>query len=81
MTPFICSHRQHAPRPVLPVRLAVGDRTIAAGQIFQIAEDPEVEIDELTYKRVMQIEKRKADPPNEWTVPAASVTAMELRLA
>lgn len=64
-----------------PVRVAVGDRMIASARVFQIADDPETEVDELNFKRVMQVRELKADPPNEWTLPAASVTAMELRLA
>jgi len=66
-------------RPVA-ARLRVEGMTIKSGKVFEIAADPMVEVME-TCPDVMAPVERKLRPGRSWTFPAASVTAVELRVA
>lgn len=48
---------------------------------FTIADDPMVEVSELNSDSVMQIVERELSPRKPWEFPAASVTAVEVKLA
>ena len=61
-------------------RLAVAKGTIAAGRVFQIADDPRVEVSELNSRSVMQIAEKALPAHGVWEFPAASVSAVELDL-
>lgn len=65
----------------LRANFSVLDRSIRSSKIFQIAEDPMVEVHELNADTVMQVEQREATPAEEWQFPAASVSAVELQLS
>ncbi len=48
---------------------------------FEIADDPMVEVSQLNAREVMQEKKRTLEPGAAWEFPAASVSAVEVRLA
>lgn len=60
----------------IKVNLAVDGMKILRGKVYEIAEDPEFEITELTPDAFKPRENELTD--NEWFFPAASVTAIEL---
>ena len=62
-------------RPI-KVNLQVDGMKIVSGKVYEIAEDPEFEITELTPDAFRPREKELTG--EEWVFPSASVTAMEL---
>jgi alpha-N-arabinofuranosidase len=62
-------------------QLSVGDRRIAGGRVFQIADDPMVEISPLNSAQVMMTVEKPLSPDAVWDFPAASVSAVEVELA
>jgi hypothetical protein len=62
-------------------RLLVADATIRGGRVYQIADDPMVELSELNSQRVMQVVEKPLAADGTWDFPAASVSAVELDLA
>ncbi len=65
-------------RPVT-ARLRVAGRRLVGGQAFQIADDPTREIDD-TCPGLFAPEPRAVPASGYWTFPAASVTAVELKV-
>lgn len=55
--------------------------TISSGKVFQIAEDPEVELSYLNSGNVMQITEKPLAVDQPWECPAASVSALELKIS
>ena len=62
-------------------RLQVEGRTVKSGRVFQIAEDPAVEVSPLNSAEVMQIVEKPLPADGAWEFPAASVSAVELRMS
>jgi hypothetical protein len=54
---------------------------IESCRAFTITDDPMVEVSELNSDSVMQIVERELSPQKAWEFPAASVTAVDVRLA
>jgi alpha-L-arabinofuranosidase len=54
---------------------------VTSCRAFTIADDPTVEVSELNADSVMQIVERELSPMKPWEFPAASVTAVEVKLA
>jgi len=60
-------------------RLGVAGMTMASGKVWQIAEDPFVEIWRMNSDRLAPVGKRLPGS-GAWTFPAASVSALELKV-
>jgi alpha-L-arabinofuranosidase len=60
------------------VRLAVDGVAIKSGKIWQIVEDPMVQVSELNNESVMKTVERVLPADAMWEFPAASVSALEL---
>ena len=56
----------------------VKDKTLRAGRIFEITEDPTVELSYLNSDKAMQISEKLLGPDGIWEFPAASDSAVEL---
>lgn len=61
--------------------LKVASGRVETSRAFTIVDDPMVEVSELNADSVMQIVKRELPQQGAWVFPAASVTAVEVRLA
>ncbi|MGD9635015.1 MAG: alpha-L-arabinofuranosidase C-terminal domain-containing protein [Pirellulales bacterium] len=61
--------------------LNLGDAKIAAATSFEIADDPMVEVSDLNDAKVMQIRQRTLGKDGRWSIPPASVSAIEVELA
>jgi alpha-L-arabinofuranosidase len=55
-------------------------RGIYSGRVFQIADDPMVEVSYLNSADVMRVVERPISNPASWEFPAASVSVIELKL-
>jgi hypothetical protein len=62
-------------------RLDVAAGRITGGRVFQIADDPMVEISPLNSSEVMRTVEKTLPQDGVWEFPAASVSAVELDLA
>jgi alpha-L-arabinofuranosidase len=61
-------------------RLAVAGRNISSGRIYQIADDPMVEVSQMNSAEVMQIIEKDLPADATWEFPAASVSAVEIKV-
>jgi alpha-L-arabinofuranosidase len=61
------------------IRLA--GQVIQTGRVFEIAEDPAVEVSYLNDADVMQVRQKPFASDGVWEFPAASVSALELEIA
>ncbi len=61
------------------VRLCVEGMKVESGKVWEIAADPELEVME-THRDYFAPVRKPLPPDGEWRFPAASVTAVELRL-
>jgi alpha-N-arabinofuranosidase len=59
----------------------VEGRKIEAGRVFEIADDPMVEVSYLNSAEAMRVVEKPIGRNGRWEFPAASVSAVELRLA
>jgi alpha-L-arabinofuranosidase len=59
-------------------QLAVADGRITGGRVFQIADDPTVEISSLNSTEVMKTTEKPLSQDGVWDFPAASVSAVEV---
>jgi hypothetical protein len=59
-------------------QLGIADARITGGRIFQIADDPLVEISPLNRAEVMKVVEKPLPPDGVWEFPAASVSAVEV---
>lgn len=75
---FLHVINMHRTRPVA-MRLKVTGMTIKGGTVFEIAADPEFEIMQTCPDAFAPVE-RPMDADGAWTVPAASVSALEMEL-
>jgi hypothetical protein len=55
-------------------------RSIQSGRIFEVADDPMVEVTYLNSAEVMRVVEKTISKQTEWEFPAASVSAVELKL-
>jgi alpha-L-arabinofuranosidase len=55
-------------------------RSIQSGRVFEIADDPMVEVTYLNSAEVMRVAEKTISKQTEWEFPAASVSAVELIL-
>jgi alpha-L-arabinofuranosidase len=63
------------------VRLQVGGQVINRGRVFEIADDPTVEVSQLNSGTVMKIREKPLPPAAVWEFPSATVSVVELELA
>jgi alpha-L-arabinofuranosidase len=68
-------------REAVDLGLALGDAKIASATSFEIVDDPMIEVSDLNDSKVMQIRKRSLAADGRWTIPPASVSAIEVELA
>jgi hypothetical protein len=59
-------------------QLAVADGRITGGRVFQIADDPTVEISPLNSAEVMKTAEKPLPQDGVWDFPEASVSAVEM---
>jgi alpha-N-arabinofuranosidase len=59
----------------------VEGRGIRNGRVYEIADDPLVEVTYLNSAEVMRVMEKPIGQPAVWEFPAASVSAIELNLA
>ena len=71
------THRTRSVR----TQLSVADERITGGRVFQIADDPMVEISPLNSAQVMKTVEKPLPQDGVWDFPAASVSAVEVELA
>jgi alpha-L-arabinofuranosidase len=62
-------------------KLQVAGKTIEGGRVFEIADDPMVELSYLNSADVMKTVEKPLNKDSFWEFPAASVSAVELKLA
>lgn len=62
-------------------RLTIGESQTMGGRVFEIADDPMVEVSQLNSGQAMQVREKPLPPSGPWEFPAASVSAIELTLA
>ncbi len=62
-------------------QLGVAEGRITGGRVFEIADDPTVEISQLNSADVMKTVEKSLPPNAVWDFPAASVSAVELELS
>ena len=67
-------------RPIR-AKLQVDGHAITAGRVFEMADDPMVEVSHLNSAEVMKTVEKPVSRDAVWEFPAASVTAVELELA
>jgi alpha-L-arabinofuranosidase len=60
--------------------LQIAGRQMQSGRVFQIADDPMIEVTLLNSAEVMRIVEKPMPDATSWEFPAASVTAVELKL-
>jgi alpha-L-arabinofuranosidase len=78
-TLFLHVANTHRARSV-PVQLAVEGHTILAGKVFEIADEPMIEVSPLNSETVMKTVEKPLPGHAGWTFPSASVSAVELHL-
>jgi hypothetical protein len=61
--------------------LSLPGAAVASATAYQIVDDPMVEISELNSSEVMQVRETILPVNGNWSFPAASVTAVEVKLA
>lgn len=61
--------------------LGLGDAKIATAASFEIVDEPMVEVSDLNDAKVMQIRRRPLGQDGRWSIPPASVSAIEVELA
>jgi hypothetical protein len=62
-------------------RIQLAGQVIRGGRVFEIAEDPSVEVSYLNDAGVMQARQKALPADGVWAFPAASVSALELEMA
>jgi hypothetical protein len=60
--------------------IQIAGRVIRSGRVFEIAEDPTVEVSYLNDADVMRPREKPFAPGGSWEFPAASVSALELQI-
>jgi hypothetical protein len=60
--------------------ISIAGQVVQSGRVFEIAEDPAVEVSYLNDADVMSAREKPFTPDREWEFPAASVSAMELQI-
>jgi alpha-L-arabinofuranosidase len=63
------------------VEMGLAGAAIGSATAYQIVDDPMVEVSELNSSEVMQIRELSLPADGKWSFPAASVTAVEVKLA
>ena len=66
-------------RPV-QTTIQIAGQVIRSGRVFEIAEDPAVEVSYLNDTEVMQARQKPLGSDGVWEFPAASVSALELQI-
>lgn len=61
--------------------LQVANRRVQSGRVFEIADDPLVELSYLNSAEVMRVTEKAMNDTAAWEFPAASVSAVEIKLA
>jgi alpha-L-arabinofuranosidase len=69
------------PTRAVTAALQVAGSRIRAGRVFEIAEDPTVELSYLNSGDVMKAVEKPMSASAVWEFPAASVSAIELEIA
>jgi alpha-N-arabinofuranosidase len=62
------------------VRIEIAGQIVRSGRVFEIAEDPSVEVSYLNAADVMKTRERPLATDGVWEFPAASVSAVELQV-
>jgi alpha-N-arabinofuranosidase len=62
-------------------RFQVAGRQLQSGRVFEIADDPMVEVTLLNSADVMRVTEKAMASATDWEFPAASVSAVEIKLA
>jgi hypothetical protein len=62
-------------------KVMVSEGQVRGSRAFTIADDPTVEVSDLNTESVMQVTERDLPMHKPWEFPAASVTAVEVKLA
>jgi alpha-L-arabinofuranosidase len=60
--------------------IRIGSQPPASGRVFEIAEDPSVEVSYLNAADVMKTVEKPFAATGQWEFPAASVSALELTI-
>jgi alpha-L-arabinofuranosidase len=60
--------------------LQIAGHTMQSGRVFEVADDPMVEVTLLNSGEVMRVIEKRITDTNAWEFPAASVSAVELTL-
>ena len=71
------THRSRSVR----AQLQVAEARITGGRVFQIADDPMVEVSPLNVAEVMKTVEKPLPPDGTWEFPAASVSVVEVEYA
>jgi hypothetical protein len=79
-TVFLHVANTHRTRPIR-TKLQVDRRAITGGRVFEMADDPTVEVSQLNSAEVMKTVEKPLSRDAVWEFPAASVSAVELQLA
>ena len=66
-------------RPVR-ARLQVAGQSVERGRVFEMAEDPTIEVSQLNSATVMKIREKPLPADATWEFPSASVSAVELEV-
>jgi alpha-L-arabinofuranosidase len=61
-------------------RIEIAGHIIRSGRVFEIAEDPAVEVSYLNAAQVMATREKRFSAAGAWEFPAASVSAVEMQL-
>jgi alpha-L-arabinofuranosidase len=69
------------PHRSISAQLKLADGEAQNSRAFTIADDPMVEVSELNSDSIMQVAERELPANRAWEFPAASVTAVEVKLA
>lgn len=69
------------PRRSVAAQLRLSEGQAQSSRAFTIADEPMVEVSELNSTSVMQVAERELPVNQPWEFPAASVTAVEVKLA
>ncbi len=69
------THRTRA----VKARFQVEGRSLQSGRVFEIADDPMVEVTYLNAAEVMRVREKPIGNPSAWEFPAASVSVVELK--
>jgi alpha-L-arabinofuranosidase len=66
---------------IATAKIMLSEGAVRGSRAFTIADDPMVEVSELNSDSVMQVSERELPLHKPWEFPAASVTAVEVKLA